>query len=108
MEDTLLDANQSNYLVSVMSLPTGWAMACVEVSTGEFWINQNDKDISLTNLAAALAAVNPSEIIADKDTLLQLKTKIVLPANLTLTEQPAFDGDYTLPENWPALSAWGS
>lgn len=108
MEDTLLDANQSNYLVSVMSLPTGWAMACVEVSTGEFWINQNDKDISLTNLAAALAAVNPSEIIADKDTLLQLKTKIVLPANLTLTEQPAFDEDYTLPENWPALSAWGS
>ena len=108
MEDTLLDANQSNYLVSVMSLPAGWAMACVEVSTGEFWINQNDKDISLTNLAAALAAVNPSEIIADKDTLLQLKTKIVLPANLTLTEQPAFDGDYTLPENWPALSAWGS
>lgn len=108
MEDTLLDANQSNYLVSVMSLPTGWAMACVEVSTGEFWINQNDKDISLTNLAAALAAVNPSEIIADKDTLLQLKTKIVLPANLTLTEQPAFDGDYTLPENWPALGAWGS
>lgn len=108
MEDTLLDANQSNYLVSVMSLPTGWAMACVEVSTGEFWINQNDKDSSLTNLAAALAAVNPSEIIADKDTLLQLKTKIVLPANLTLTEQPAFDGDYTLPENWPALSAWGS
>ena len=108
MEDTLLDANQSNYLVSVMSLPTGWAMACVEVSTGEFWINQNDKDISLTNLAAALAAVNPSEIIADKDTLLQLKTKIVLPANLTLTEQPAFDGDYTLPENWPAPSAWGS
>lgn len=108
MEDTLLDANQSNYLVSVMSLPTGWAMACVEVSTGEFWINQNDKDISLTNLAAALAAVNPSEIIADKGTLLQLKTKIVLPANLTLTEQPAFDGDYTLPENWPAPSAWGS
>lgn len=108
MEDTLLDANQSNYLVSVMSLPTGWAMACVEVSTGEFWINQNDKDTSLTNLAAALAAVNPSEIIADKDALLQLKTKIVLPANLTLTEQPAFDGDYTLPENWPALGAWGN
>lgn len=108
MEDTLLDANQSNYLVSVITSPAGWAMACVEVSTGEFWVNQNDKDASLTNLAAALAAVNPSEIIADKNTLLQLKTKIVLPSNLTLTEQPSFDGDYTLPENWPALGAWGS
>lgn len=108
MEDTLLDANQSNYLVSVITSPAGWAMACVEVSTGEFWVNQNDKDASLTNLAAALAAVNPSEIIADKNTLLQLKTKIVLPANLTLTEQPTFDGDYTLPENWPALGAWGN
>ena len=108
MEDTLLDANQSNYLVALSAGANGWALSCVEVSTGEFWINQNDKDPTLTNLAAALAAINPSEIIGDKDSLALLKTKVVLPGNLTLTECPAFDGDYTLPDNWPSLSAWGN
>ncbi len=107
MEDSLLDANQSNYLVSVSVYAKGWALSCVEVSTGEFWVNQNDKDDSLTNLASVLAAINPSEIIGDKESLNTLKTKVVLPGTLTLTEQAPFDGDYTLPENWPALAAWG-
>lgn len=107
MEDSLLDANQSNYLVSLSVHARGWALACVEVSTGEFWVNQNDKDSTLTNLAAALAAINPSEVVGDKDSLEQLKNKVVLPGKLTLTEQEPFDGDYTLPANWPALGAWG-
>lgn len=107
MEDSLLDANQSNYLVSLSVHARGWALACVEVSTGEFWVNQNDKDSTLTNLAAALAAINPSEVVGDKDSLEQLKNKVVLPGKLTLTEQDPFDGDYTLPANWPALGAWG-
>ncbi len=108
MEDTLLDANQANYLVSVGVYSGGWALACVEVSTGEFWANQNDKDSNLTNLAAALAAINPAEIIGDKDALAALKQKIMLPGTLTLTEQPLFDGDYTTPADWPGLSAWGN
>ncbi len=107
MEDTLLDANQANYLVAISVSGSGWALSCVEVSTGEFWVNQNDKDATLTNLAAALAAINHSEIIGDKESLAQLQTKVVLPGKLTLTEQEPFDGDYTLPANWPALGAWG-
>ena len=107
VEDSLLDANQSNYLVALDIKPTGWALACVEVSTGEFWVNQNDQDPALTNLAAALAAVNPSEIIGTKATLDALGQKVVLPASLTLTTVPAFDGNYTLPAHWPALKAWG-
>ena len=66
MEDTLLTANQSNYLVYVMVHKNGWALACVDVSTGEFWVTQNDKDPSLMNLAAALAALNPAEIAGDQ------------------------------------------
>ena len=107
MEDTLLNANESNYLVALNIHANGWALACVEVSTGEFWVNQNDKDASLTNLAAALAVINPSEIIASKEELATLGQKIILPASVTLTSRPVFDGDYTLPETWPALSAWG-
>lgn len=108
MEDTLLNANQSNYLVALNIGEGGWALSCVEVSTGEFWVNQNDKDATLTNLAAALAVINPSEVIGDQETLSQLKNKVVLPGNLTLTEQPAYEGDYTLPESWPSLGAWGN
>ena len=105
MEDTLLDANQSNYLVAIRVEPNGWALSCVEVSTGEFWVNQNEKDPTLTNLAAALAAINPSEILGDKNTLQALQAKVVLPGSLTLTEQEPFDGDYTLPADWPAACA---
>lgn len=108
MEDTLLDANQANYLVALDITAQGWALACVEVSTGEFWVNQNDKDPALTALAAALAAINPSEIIAPKDMLGLLGQKIVLPSSITLTAQPPFDGDYTLPDDWPSLGAWGA
>ncbi len=106
VEDSLLDANQSNYLLAVDVTSAGWALACVEVSTGEFWVNQNDKDPSLTNLAAALAAINPSEIIGTKDALERLRQKVVIPASLTLTSVAPFDGDYTLPSSWPAAGAW--
>ena len=108
MEDTLLDANQANYLVALDVTPAGWALACVEVSTGEFWVNQNDKDPSLTALAAALATINPSEMVAPQKMLDVVKQKIVIPASVTLTAQPEFDGDYTLPPSWPSLSAWGT
>lgn len=106
VEDSLLDANQANYLVALDITPAGWALACGEVSTGEFWVNQNDKDASLTNLAAALAAINPSEIIGTKETLHALRQKVVVPSSLTLTQIAPFNGDYTLPANWPALGAW--
>ena len=108
VEDSLLDANQANYLLALDVVPTGWAVACVEVSTGEFWVNQNDKDPSLTNLAAVLAAVNPSEIIGTRETLETLRQKVVIPGTLTLTNVAPFDGDFTLPSTWPALSAWGN
>lgn len=108
VEDTLLDANQANYLVSISTYPAGWALACVEVSTGEFWANQNDKDPSLTNLAAALAAINPAEIVGDQESLSALKQKVVLPGTLTLTEQEPFDGNYTTPAEWPSVGAWGN
>ena len=108
MEDTLLDANEANYLVALDIFAQGWALACVEVSTGEFWVNQNDKDPALTQLACALATINPSEVVADKDALETLRRKIIIPASLTLSEQNPFDGDYTLPAAWPSLSAWGT
>lgn len=108
VEDTLLEANQANYLVSVQVSSLGWALACVEVSTGEFWATQNDKDASLINLASALAVINPAEIVGDPKSLELLKQKVVLPGTLTLSEQDAFEGDYTTPASWPTVQTWGN
>ncbi len=108
VEDSLLEANQANYLLALDITHTGWALACVEVSTGEFWVNQNDKDPAFTNLAAALAAVNPSEIIGTHQTLDILRQKVVIPASLTLTPVAPFDGEYHLPASWPSLAAWSA
>lgn len=106
MEDNMLDANQSNFLVCLRARGAGWGMACVEVSTGQFWATQNLDDPHLTTLAGALASVNPAEITADAQTLKLLQNKIVLPARLPLTELEPFNGDFKLPETWPPLSLW--
>lgn len=106
MEDNMLDANQSNFLVCMRAQDRGWGMACVDVSTGEFWTCQNLEDPHFTNLAGTLASVNPAEIAADAQTLKLLQNKVVLPARLPLTELPPFDEDLTLPPSWPAAAVW--
>ncbi len=106
MEDNMLDANQSNFLVCLRAQGAGWGLACVDVSTGLFWVTQNLDDPHFTNLAGALASVNPAEIAADAQTLKLLQNKIVLPAHLPLTELAMFDGNFTLPVSWPPLALW--
>ncbi len=106
MEDNMLDANQSNFLVCLQAQGTSWGMACVEVSTGEFWATQHAEDPHLTSLAGALAAVNPAEIMADGKTLQLLQNKVVLPARLPLTEIQSYGGDQMLPGTWPSQQTW--
>ncbi len=106
MEDDMLDANQSNFLVCLRADAKGWGLACVDVSTGQFWTTQNADDANFTALAGALASVNPAEIAADAHSLQLLQNKVVLPARLPLTEIPLFNGDFTLPDSWPSLALW--
>lgn len=107
MEDNMLDANESNFLVCLLAEKNGWGMACVDISTGEFWAAQNTDDPHLTDLAAALAAVNPAEITGDRGTLQLLQHKVVLPPRLPLTERADFDSkDTSVPPTWPKAEAW--
>ncbi|MBR3603449.1 MAG: DNA mismatch repair protein MutS [Elusimicrobiaceae bacterium] len=106
MEDNMLDANQSNFLVGLRLQSKGWGLACVEVSTGQFWTTQNTEDEHFTALASALASVNPAEIVADEQSVKVLQNKIILPAQLPLTEIDSFSGDFSLPESWPILEMW--
>ena len=106
LDDNMLEANQANFLVCVHLKGEDWSMACVDVSTGEFWATQQTQDPHLTNLAAALASVNPSEIMADKNTLQIIQRGIVLPASLLLTEVEIASVPQELPPTWPVKEMW--
>jgi DNA mismatch repair protein MutS len=65
-EDTLLDARRSNYLVAVARArdsrgPDAWrfAVACLDISTGEFRVTECDR----SGMLAQLARLEPGEVI---------------------------------------------
>jgi DNA mismatch repair protein MutS len=65
-EDTLLDANRNNYLLAIVRARTSsagddsrFALAWIDISTGEFRIAKCDR----LNLAAEIARLEPGEII---------------------------------------------
>ncbi len=66
-EETLLSAGESNYLATLARGrgvgPAGsdrWAIACIDISTGEFRVVETDR----TRLAADIARIDPRELLA--------------------------------------------
>ncbi len=108
LEDNMLDASESNFLVGLRIKDKDWAIACVDISTGEFWATQMEDDAGLTELAGALATVNPTEIMADAESLQSLQNKIVLPSRLSLTEIVPLSEPVQVPSAWPAAEIWKS
>jgi DNA mismatch repair protein MutS len=102
VEDAILESKTSNYLAAVRASAGGWGFACLEVSTGDFWITQNNDDADMTELASLLGSVNPSEILADKESSAKLKTKIMLPQNVALSPVPLPESD-AAPPSWPGI-----
>ena len=58
-EDGLLDARRHNYLAALVEIGGGYGLATVDVSTGEFAVEA----LAASSLAAALARVDPSELL---------------------------------------------
>jgi DNA mismatch repair protein MutS len=58
-EDGLLDARRHNYLAALVEIAGGFGLATVDVSTGEFAVEAP----APASLAAALARVDPSELL---------------------------------------------
>ena len=87
LEDSMLEAGNSNYLLAVETDKNGWGIACLEASTGDFWITQKDNDEDMTSLSALMATINPSEIIGGKELLKHTIVKpVVLPDNVPTHE----------------------
>ena len=102
LEDSILEAKNSNFLVSLVLSNNAWGAACLEFSTGEFWLTQGEKDPSLIDLASLLASVNPSEIILSRQDLAILQNKIMLPDGVTLSSAPSVEG-MEMPAAWPSV-----
>ncbi|MGB2578592.1 DNA mismatch repair protein MutS [Elusimicrobium simillimum] len=105
IEDNMLESNISNYLVSVFVHKKGWGAAAIDVSTGEFWVTQDDDDILLNNLSCMLAALNPAEILLDNETLDAINTSMILPGTVATTIVYREDSKQ-IPANWPAQAMW--
>ena len=63
-EDSLLDARRNNYLLALArarasSTEDRFALACIDISTGEFRVAESDR----AGLAAEIARIEPGEII---------------------------------------------
>lgn len=65
-EDTLLNARQHNFLAAIAEAGGKLGLAWIEISTGEFLC----QPLSVDDLAAALARINPGEVLVS-DTLTQ-------------------------------------
>ena len=101
LEESMLEANNSSYLVSILLNKESWALACLEASTGDFWITQKEQDTNLTSLAQTLGNINPSEIICLKEDFAKIKTKIILPESLSVSFI-SLNQNYQIPPSWPS------
>ncbi len=63
IEDDLLEPSSANFLAAIERDVVGWGLACLDVSTGEFWAAQSLNDRGERRLAELLARVRPSEIL---------------------------------------------
>lgn len=102
IEDAMLEAKTSNYLVALQVNDSGWGLACLEASTGDFWITENQNDGDLISLASLLGSINPSEILTGREDAVKIKTKIILPKEVTLSVANASDIS-AAPQNWPGI-----
>ncbi len=89
-EDSLLDARSNNHLAAIARLRDDWALAWLDMSTGEFAVMPTDR----AALAADLARVAPGELLV-ADTLLQDQDSYALLRDwkdvLTLVPASRFD-----------------
>jgi DNA mismatch repair protein MutS len=111
-EDTLLDARASSYLAAIGKVAGDWALAWVDISTGEFHVMQ----IEPRQLAMELARLQPKEIIISEPLFgMDEQHELWREWNARLTIQPAsfFDsqkGERLLKEEYKVavLDSFGS
>ncbi|MBI4655572.1 MAG: DNA mismatch repair protein MutS [Elusimicrobia bacterium] len=85
IEEDFLETKRSNHLLAVHIDIVGWAAACIEVSTGEFFATQNLNDPHYYHLRSFVSKTSPSEIIIDSKDLDELKKRGILFPKTAIT-----------------------
>lgn len=104
VEDALLDSKTSNHLVCVETDIVGWGIACVEVSTGEFWAAQALGDPGFKALAGLISKLDPSELLASPKSCEDIKN--IIPDGAVITPYSRTFENPSPPEQWPDRSVW--
>jgi DNA mismatch repair protein MutS len=88
-EETVLTADEKNFLLALSAGTNGFALAAIDVSTGEFIVARIH---SLTSIREEVARIAPREVIAPKgsERLQPLLAELRVPT--TALEASAFDG----------------
>lgn len=73
LEPGLIKNETSNYLASVFASEQILGFSYLEISTGEFFATQIERDENSTKLLSELSRINPSEIILPENLLLNIK-----------------------------------
>ncbi|MHA1536783.1 MAG: DNA mismatch repair protein MutS [Alphaproteobacteria bacterium] len=85
-EDTLLDARRHNYLAALAEAEGRMALAWLDITTGDFFL----RSLAMPDLAAALAALEPGEVLLSERLLGQPAAKTALAdRQAALTPLPA-------------------
>ncbi|MFA6583120.1 MAG: DNA mismatch repair protein MutS [Elusimicrobiaceae bacterium] len=108
LEEALLDAKVSNHLVCVETELNGWGVACVEVSTGDFWGAQKMNDDGYRSLSSLLARVAPSEVLAGEKVIGKLGRAGIFPSGASVSVFDRTAETLSVPENWPGAEVWGN
>ena len=103
IEDELLEATATNFLVAVEFDIVGWGAACIDVSTGEFWATQALNDRGNRRLFDLLARVRPAEMLCSPEAAAQLRPALPAATCVTLEATPP---ESALPPAWARQSVW--
>jgi len=106
VEDELLQGSETNYLVSLELDTIGWGLACVEVSTGEFWATQSMNDHNHLALYSTLAKLGPVEVLASRKGAEELRLRHLLGPNVSVSEWTRTASETEVPSHWEKKSTW--
>jgi len=107
LSDDLLDSKRNNFLCSVYIKGESCGLACVDVSTGEFFVNEVPKD----QLREAIDRLQPAEIMLSEEQAGHIEGQLQAGSHfITRREDWIFSRDYgyeTLTSHFNTLSLKG-
>lgn len=75
IEPGLIPGESSNYLASISFSENFIGFSYLEMSTGEFWVTEFEREKNLAKLLAEISRVNPSEVLVPESIDLEQKGK---------------------------------